>query len=250
MRLEVRNINDLKPNEFKIRVTDQDTIELIELGQSIRDNGLLQPIVIDTENNIIAGHRRFLACLKMEIEEIETLILDSQDHSPLLLNIIENIQREDLTDIEIALSLKQLKDTLKCKQSELAHLVKKSDSVVSKFLSLLTLHNEIQDDLIDNKRILSKNVLLRMAAMPEPIKEQQKEIYNKYAKEQEINSQEAVYLINESINDYYNEDIYKHSPEVLFSKHSLQVKNISVPKDKQELFEKSIFMLIDEILND
>ena len=220
MKLQIKNINEIKPNPYKIRISDLDTIDLVELGQSIRDNGLLQPIVINENNEIQAGTRRYLACKKMGIEKIETIILkENENNNSLLLNILENIQREDLTDIETALALKQLKNTLKCPQSELAHLVKKSASVISKFLSLLTLDITIQDDLIQNKRTLSKNVLLRMAAMPEPIQKQQKQIYDRYAKEEEINSQEAIYLINEAINEYYETEIFEYNPKILFSKH-------------------------------
>jgi len=247
MKLQIKNINDLTPNPYKIRISEIDTIELIELGQSIRDNGLLQPIIINEENQIIAGHRRYLACQKMQIDTIETITLKNSEYSenqnPLLLNILENIQREDLTDIETALALKQLKDTLKIPQSELAHLVKKSASVVSKFFTLLTLEESIQDDLIENKRILSKNVLLRMAAMPENIQEEQKNIYFQYAKE-EINSQEATFLINEAINDYYNEELYSSSPEILFSKNSLQIKNLNVPEDKRDFIRDEIMKII------
>ncbi len=248
MKLQIKNINDLTPNPYKIRISEIDTIELIELGQSIRDNGLLQPIIINEQNQIIAGHRRYLACQKMEIEEIETIILKNSEYSenqnPLLLNILENIQRENLTDIEIALALKQLKDTLKIPQSELAHMVKKSASIISKFLSLLTLEESIQDDLIKNKRILSKNVLLRMAAMPEPIQNEQVDIYFQYAKE-EINSQEAIFLINEAINEYTKEELYSSSPEILFSKNSLQIKNLNVPEDKRDFIRDEIMKIIE-----
>lgn len=250
MKLQVKNINDLTPNPYKIRISEIDTIELIELGQSIRDNGLLQPIIINEENQIIAGHRRYFACQKMQIEEIETITLKNSEYSenqnPLLLNILENIQRENLTDIETALALKQLKDTLKIPQSELAHLVKKSASIISKFLSLLTLEESIQDDLIENKRVLSKNVLLRMAAMPEPIQDDQKDIYFQYANE-EINSQEAIFLINEAINQHTNEELYSSSPEILFSKNSLQIKNLQVPEDKQDYIRNEIMKIIQTL---
>jgi len=250
MKLQIKNINDLTPNPYKIRISEIDTIELIELGQSIRDNGLLQPIIINEQNQIIAGHRRYLACQKMQIEEIETITLKKSEYSenqnPLLLNILENIQREDLTDIEIALALKQLKNTLKIPQSELAHLVKKSASIISKFLSLLTLEESIQDDLIENKRVLSKNVLLRMAAMPENIQDDQVDIYFQYAKE-EINSQEAIFLINEAINEYTKEELYSSSPEILFSKNSLQIKNINVPEDKRDFIRDEIMKIIQTL---
>jgi ParB family transcriptional regulator, chromosome partitioning protein len=220
-----------------------------QLGQSIRENGLLQPIIIDENNQIIAGQRRYFACQKMEIEEIETITLkDSENKNSLLISILENIQRENLSDIETALALKQLKDTLNIPQSELSHLVKKSASVISKFLSLLTLAESIQEDLIKEKRTLSKNVLLRMAAMPEPLKKEQVEIYDKYSVQESINSQEAIFLINESINSYYDEEIFTHNPEILFSKNSLQIKNLNIPKDKQDFFESEVMKIIS-VLN-
>ena len=250
MKLIIKNINDIKPNPYKTRVSEIDTIELVELGQSIRDNGLLQPIILNNKNEIQAGTRRYLACKKMGIEEIETIILkETENNNPLLISILENIQREDLSDIEISLSLKQLKDTLKIPQSELAHLVKKSASIISKFLSLLTLDISIQDDLIQNKRTLSKNVLLRMAAMPDELKKEQIDIYNQYSIQESINSQEAIFLINESINNYFNEDIFTLDPEILFSKNSLQIKNLNVPKDKQDFFKEEVMKLIS-ILNE
>ena len=85
--------------------------------------------------------------------------------------------------------------------------------------------------------------------MPEPIQEQQKQIYDRYAKEEEINSLEAIYLINEAINEFYDEEIFENNPKILFSKNSLKIENISVPKDKQEFFEIEVLKLIS-VLNE
>ena len=249
MKLQIKSINDIKPNPYKIRVSDIDTIELIELGQSIRENKLYQPILIDENNQIIKGTRRYLACKKMGIEEIETLTLNNKENkNPLLINLISTLQRENLTVIEVALALKQLKDTLKVPQSELGYLVKKSASMISKFMGLLTLDQSIQDDIIENKRVLNRNVLDRLASMPQQLMKVQKEIYSDYAKESKINKHEAIYLINEAINGYFDTDIFEYNPEILFTKNSLQIKNIQIPKDKQEFIELEFMKILSSMV--
>lgn len=243
MKFEIKNIKDLVPSPYKIRTLDINTIELIELGQSIRDNGLLQPILIDEKNQIIAGHRRWLACQKMNILEVATLTLSTkEDKDILLLNIVENIQRENLTSIETALALKQLRDVLGISQSEIAHLIKKSAATVSKYLNLLTLDKHIQKDIIENKRVLNRAVLDRLATMPSSLKKTQKKLYKSYAVDGNTSKQETIHLINESVDKYYD-------AEVLNTNHnnSLEVKNIEVPENVYAALKEEFMKVFHEL---
>lgn len=273
MKLDTRNIKDLKSNPHQTRISNIENIDTVELGQSIRDlnlkgpgysehqelkelgesileNGLLQPIVIDTENTVIAGHRRVAACKMMNIEKIKCLVLEIQnDDERLVYNILENIQRVDLTVIEYALALKQLQVKMKIPQSEISFIIKKSAASVSKYLNLLTLHDDIQNDIIDNKRVVNRLVLDRLATMPKSLYKSQKEIYFKFIND-EINNHEAIFLINEKLNEYYQDDtLFNLDPVVSFSKTGLNIKNIVVPKEKRELIQKEILNILNQNLS-
>jgi len=275
MKLEIRDIKDLKSNPYQTRIANIENIDTVELGQSIRDlnlegpgytssnhkelkelgesileNGLLQPIVIDIDNIIIAGHRRVAACKLMNIDRIKCLVVKiKNDDERLVYNILENIQRVDLTVIEYAMALKQLQIKMNIPQSEISFIIKKSPGTVSKYLSLLTLHDDIQNDIIDNHRIVNRVVLDRLAAMPKSLYKSQKDIYFKFIND-EINNHEAIFLINEKLNKYYNDDsLFNLDPVVSFSKTGLSIKNIVVPKDKRDIIQKEIMKIIEDNLS-
>lgn len=124
---------------------DKEALE--ELAASIRENGLLQPILVreygEGRYQIIAGERRFRACKLAEIEEIPAIILERDDKKVAELSLIENIQREDLNPVEEALAFKALSDEYGLTQEELAEKVGKSRSAIANSTRLLDLPKDV-----------------------------------------------------------------------------------------------------------
>ena len=124
---------------------DKDALE--ELSASIRENGLLQPILVreygEGRYQIIAGERRFRACKLAGLTEIPAIVLDRDDKAAAQIALIENIQREDLNPLEEALAYRSLKEEYDMTQEELAERVGKSRSAVANSIRLLDLPEEI-----------------------------------------------------------------------------------------------------------
>lgn len=121
---------------------------LIELRKSIQDVGVLSPIIVKKDGErfcIIAGERRFHAAKAAELKTIPCIIRDASREEMLELAIIENVQREDLNDIELAYGYKQLKNEYYLTQNQIAQKVGKSRSVIANTLRLLELSQNLQE---------------------------------------------------------------------------------------------------------
>ncbi|WP_311945088.1 ParB/RepB/Spo0J family partition protein [Halomonas piscis] len=121
---------------------------LEELADSIRSQGVMQPIVVravdEQRYEIIAGERRFRAAKLAELDVIPAIVRDVDDDAALALSLIENIQRENLNAVEEALALKRLGDEFALTQQQIADTVGKSRTQVANLLRLLTLESEVQ----------------------------------------------------------------------------------------------------------
>ena len=124
---------------------DKDALE--ELSESIKENGLLQPILVreygDGRYQIIAGERRFRACKLAGLSEIPAIVLDRDDRAAAQIALIENIQRENLNPLEEALAYKSLKEEDDMTQEELSEKLGKSRSAIANSIRLLDLPEEI-----------------------------------------------------------------------------------------------------------
>ncbi|MBQ0008481.1 MAG: ParB/RepB/Spo0J family partition protein [bacterium] len=171
-------ITEIHPNPNQPR-TEFDEQALEELADSIRENGIITPITVrkmgEHDYQIIAGERRYRAALKTNIEKIPAYIREVNDDKVLELALIENIQREDLNAIEIALSYNNLAQSLSLTQEQIAERVGKKRSTVANYLRLLNLPAEIQLGLKDGKIEMGH---ARALASVESA-ERQLEIYNK-----------------------------------------------------------------------
>ncbi len=126
---------------------DFDAKTLIELSQSIRENGVIVPITVNKQGDkyiIIAGERRFRAAKMIGLKEIPAYIKVVTEAQQMQMALIENIQREDLNAIEIALSLKALLDQTGYSKEQLAKKLGKSRASISNYVRLLQLPAEIQ----------------------------------------------------------------------------------------------------------
>ncbi|WP_299583933.1 ParB/RepB/Spo0J family partition protein [uncultured Microbulbifer sp.] len=121
---------------------------LQELADSIRAQGIMQPLVVreigEQSYEIIAGERRWRAAQLAGLDKVPTLLRDVTDEAAIAMALIENIQREDLNPIEEAVALKRLQDEFKLTQQEVADAVGKSRTAVTNLLRLLGLSEEVR----------------------------------------------------------------------------------------------------------
>lgn len=139
------SIDQIKPNKYQPR-TEFDSDAIFELAQSIRENGLIQPIVVrQTEDSyeIVAGERRYRACMMAGLTMIPAIVMDATDQQSAELALIENIQRENLSAVEEAKAYKALLIQNGYTQEVLASKMGKAQSTIANKLRLLELDDEI-----------------------------------------------------------------------------------------------------------
>lgn len=146
-------IENISPNKFQPR-THFNNKDLGELADSIKEQGVIQPLIVTSDGNgkyeLVAGERRLRASKIAGLTTVPVVILDVQsDDSLLELALIENIQRTDLTPIEEAEAYKRLIDKFGYTQEETAKRVGKQRSTVTNMLRLLKLPKSIQEDVIN-----------------------------------------------------------------------------------------------------
>ena len=175
------DINEILPNRFQPRI-QFDEEKIIELSDSIKEHGVIQPIVVRTigdKYEIIAGERRYKASVLAGKETVPVIIKNLNDKDSAEIALIENIQRKNLTPIEEALSYKKILDMGYLTQENLAVKLGKSQSSVANKIRLLNLSDEVQEALLDNK-ISERHArsLLRLKSMSD-----QTEMLNKIISE-------------------------------------------------------------------
>lgn len=147
--VQIINIDQIKPNENQPRkIFEYDKIK--ELADSILNNGLLQPIIIDNNFQIIAGERRWRACKLAKISEISVIIKNLNAKDSMEIALIENIQRSDLTVMEEARGFKYLVENFNYTTEKLAERLGKSRSHISNLLRLNNLPQSIQNKIDEN----------------------------------------------------------------------------------------------------
>lgn len=140
-------LEDLKPNPYQPRGPASDEA-LGELAESIREHGLLQPLVVrsrDAHWEIVAGERRWRALMLLERRAAPAIVRDFSDEQMLLVALVENLQREALSALEEARSYQQLADEFGLTQRDIARRVGKDRSTVANALRLLTLPISVQE---------------------------------------------------------------------------------------------------------
>ncbi len=147
-------IYKIKPNPHQPR-KNFDKGKLQELADSIKEHGILQPLVVtkDKENTyqLIAGERRLNAAKLIGLTKVPVIIRDSSEQEKLELALVENIQRDGLNPIERAYAFKKLVDEFNCIQADVAKRVGKSRETVANTIRLLDLPAEIQRAILEDK---------------------------------------------------------------------------------------------------
>ena len=148
------SINEIETNPFQPR-TEFNQEKLHELALSIEQLGIIQPITVrklkENKYQLISGERRFRASKIAGLNKIPAFVRIANDQEMLEMALVENIQRENLNPIEIALSYKRLIEEVKLTQEQCSERVGKNRTTVTNFLRLLKLPSEIQKGLSDIK---------------------------------------------------------------------------------------------------
>ena len=145
-------INDLEPNREQPR-KDFDEDALMELADSIKQFGILQPLLVQKKKDyyeIIAGERRWRAAKIAGIKEVPIIVKNYTDQEIVEISLIENIQRENLNPIEEAMAYKRLLEEFDLKQDEVAERVSKSRTAVTNSMRLLKLSDRVQQMIVDD----------------------------------------------------------------------------------------------------
>lgn len=157
-------VDEVRANPYQPRKTFNEEA-LNELASSIKEHGVFQPIIVKKSikgYDLVAGERRLRASKLAGLTTIPAIIRDFTDDEMMEIALLENLQRENLTSIELAWAYKGIIDSMNITQDELALKIGKSRSHVTNTLGLLRLPQEVQDMILDNKismghaRVLSK----------------------------------------------------------------------------------------------
>ena len=202
------DITNISENPFQPR--DQFDVEkLEELAHSIKQLGLIQPITVRRLNNekyqLISGERRLKACKLAKKNKIPAYIRIANDQQMLEMALVENIQREDLNPIEIALSYQRLIKECRLTQEQCSEKIGKKRSTIANFLGLLKLPEEIQIALRDKK------IKMGMARALVNIKDKQKQLNIFY---DSIKNEFSVREVEQIVKEFRNRNYKKVSSRV------------------------------------
>ena len=145
-------INQVEPNRDQPR-KDFDEDALVELADSIKQFGILQPLIVQKKKDyyeIIAGERRWRAAKIAGVKEVPVIVKEFTDQEIVGISLIENIQRENLNPIEEAMAYKRLLEEFNLKQDEVAERVSKSRTAVTNSMRLLKLSPRVQQMIVDD----------------------------------------------------------------------------------------------------
>lgn len=147
-------IDKISSNPYQPR-EDFDEETLKELSSSIREYGIIQPLIVtkksDNQYELLAGERRFLAAKLLKMRKVPVIVRSTSDQEKFEISLIENLQRKDLNTIEEAKAFERLSSEFNLTQHDISKRIGKSRSYVANILRLLTLPEEIQNALRENK---------------------------------------------------------------------------------------------------
>ena len=233
------SIKDIRPNPYQPRKQfDEDSLK--ELAESIKENGVFQPILVRSATagyELVAGERRLRASKLAGKKTIPVIIVDFNDQQMMEISLLENIQRKDLTPIEEANAYNQLIKRFKYTQEQLANRIGKSRANVTNMLRLLNLPEEVQKMVSNGKlsyghaRTLlgldNENEMLKMAK--ETLKEdlsvrQLEEIVNKTKNKKTVKKPSTSKKKNPFIEDVESRLIKKYGTKVEILNKSIVIK--------------------------
>ena len=243
------DISKIKPNPYQPRKEFKEE-SIIELANSIKRHGLLQPVILIKDKDeyiLVAGERRLKAVKRLNKDKIKAIVVDYSLNDLREYALIENIQREDLNPIEIAISLKNLIEEHNYTHEELANIISKSRSYVTNLLRILNLPNFVQNKIKENKLSIGHAKVL-IGLDEELLKKVVEEIEKK-----DLNVRETEKLIQKLKNPIKNiENIIIDEKVILIAKKFKELGlKVEVNKDSLKIKFKNEQDLekLEEILN-
>lgn len=235
------SLDDIIPNRFQPRLSfDEDALN--ELAKSIRQHGIIQPLVLRKVGNkyeIIAGERRYKASFIAGLTKVPAVVIDLNDNESAEVAIVENIQRKNLSALEEAKSYKKLLDRGYLTQDELAIKMGKTQGSISNKLRLLNLTDVVQNALLNNE--ISERHARSLLRLEDP--EEQEEVLHRIVTER-LNVRDTDTLINSilSTKDFVSPRVVKSlggskpkedmSFEELFNGYKEEITNEPAIEDK------------------
>lgn len=227
---------------------DDDSLK--ELADSIKADGVIQPIVVrkvGAKYEIIAGERRFRASKLAGLEKVPVVVKNVDDRKARELALVENIQREDLNPIEEAISLKTLMEEYKLTQQELSEIIGKSRSYIANNLRLLNLSDYIKEYLIRGE--LSSSQARTLLSLEN---EDERKKYLEKLLVKEVNIRDVEKKAKQTKNkseDIFVKDICERLTEVLDAKVKIHAKKKGGKIEIDYLNEADLQRIIDSLMN-
>lgn len=227
---------------------DDDSLK--ELADSIKADGVIQPIVVrkvGAKYEIIAGERRFRASKLAGLEKVPVVVKNVDDRKARELALVENIQREDLSPIEEAISLKTLMEEYKLTQQELSEIIGKSRSYIANNLRLLNLSDYIKEYLIRGE--LSSSQARTLLSLEN---EDERKKYLEKLLVKEVNIRDVEKKAKQTKNkseDIFVKDICERLTEVLDAKVKIHAKKNGGKIEIDYLNEADLQRIIDSLMN-
>ncbi|MBO4497047.1 MAG: ParB/RepB/Spo0J family partition protein [Lachnospiraceae bacterium] len=217
------NINLIEPNSTQPRRRfDEDA--LVELADSIKLHGVIQPIVVqkkDDHYEIIAGERRWRASRIAKLKEVPVVIKDYSEDEIFEIALIENIQRQDLNPIEEAQAYQRLIEERNLKQDEVAEKVSKSRVAIANSLRLLRLDERIREMIIDE--LISSGHARALLSITDP--ELQYELANRILDEK-LSVRETEKLVKKYLNPKSKKEKKKLDDEAIYREYEDRLRSI------------------------
>ena len=252
-------ITKVEPNRTQPRKNfDEDS--LIELADSIRQFGVLQPLLVQKKGDyyeIIAGERRWRAAKQAGVKEVPVIVKEYTEQEIVEIGLIENIQRENLNPIEEAMAFKRLLEEFNLKQDEVAERVSKSRTAVTNSMRLLKLDERVQQMIIDD--MISTGHARALLAIDD--KDEQYNLANRIFDEK-LSVRDTEKLVKEiknpkkpkekvkTVNDFIYKDLANKMKEVMGTKVSIASKGNGKGKIEIEYYsDEELERMFDMIMS-
>lgn len=230
------NVSEIRPNPYQPRKSFNDDA-LKELSESIKNYGVFQPIIVKKSikgYDLIAGERRLRASKLAGLEKIPAIVKEFTDEEMREISLLENLQRENLTAIELAWAYKGIIDNLDIRQEDLAQKIGKSRAHVTNILGLLNLPDEVQKMVLNSEISMGHARVLSKMDNPDEVKHLANRIVNEnlsvhdienISREEEIKKRVPVTRRN-IVNDYSN--VESQMREILGTKVKIDSKKVNI----------------------
>lgn len=229
-------VNEIRPNPYQPRKTFNEEA-LKELSDSIKNYGVFQPIIVKKSikgYDLIAGERRLRASKLAGLEKIPAIVKEFSDEEMREISLLENLQRENLTAIELAWAYKGIIDNLDIRQEDLAQKIGKSRAHVTNILGLLNLPDTVQKMVLNSEISMGHARVLSKMDNPEEVKLLANRIVNEnlsvhdienISRQEEIKKRVPV-TRRTTINDYSN--VENQIKEILGTRVKIDSKKINI----------------------